>query len=73
MIRLNKSYPYMKQLKNRSSKDNKILVGPGTKPIMRCVSGFQLKQWAAQEVRGAEGELKRRKEKHAKKEGKEVK
>lgn len=73
MIRLNNSYPYMKQLKNRSSKDLHWLVGPGTKPIMRCVSGCQLQQWANQEVKGAIPEIKRRKDKRAKKEGKEVK
>ena len=60
MKKLNSSYPYQKQLKNRSSKDLHWLVGPGTKDILRCVSGLQLEKWAAQEVRGVHKELERR-------------
>ena len=58
MRRLNKSYPYQKQLKNRSSKDNCWLCGPGTKNILRCVSGAQLQ--VRTEVRGALAEQNRR-------------
>lgn len=60
MRRLNKSYPYQKQLKNRSSKDNCWLCGPGTKNILRCVSGAQLQKWVRTEVRGALAEQNRR-------------
>lgn len=67
MRNLNKSYPYQKHLRNRSSKDNDWLTGPGTKPIMRSISGSQLQVWANQEVRGAEAEVKRRKTKREKK------
>ena len=60
MRRLNKSYPYQKQLKNRSSKDNNWLCGPGTMNILRCVSGAQLQKWVRTEVRGALAEQNRR-------------
>ena len=70
MKRLNKSYSYVKQAKNRSSKDLQWLVGPGTKPIMRCVSGEQLKNWADREVNGAFAEIQRRQKKNAKKNAK---
>ena len=60
MRRLNKSYPYQKQLKNRSSKDNCWLCGSGTKNILRCVSGAQLQKWVRTEVRGALAEQNRR-------------
>lgn len=65
MRRLNKTYPYQKQLKNRSSKDNNWLVGPGTKGILRCVSNFQLAKWVQLEVNGAAAEQARRQKKHA--------
>lgn len=70
MKRLNKSYPYVKQAKNRSSKDLGWLVGPGTKPIMRCVSNEQLRDWANREVKGAYPEIQRRNAKADKKESK---
>lgn len=71
MIKLNKGYSFFqKQLKNRSSKDLMWLTGPGTKDIMRCVSGAQLNEWAGKNVRGASGEIARRQKKREKKESK---
>ena len=70
MKRLNNSYPYVKQAKNRSSKDLGWLTGPGTKPIMRCVSNEQLQNWANREVKGAYPEIQRRNAKSDKKESK---
>jgi len=63
MRRLNSSYPYQKQLKNRSSKHLGWFVGHGHKNILRCVSGSQLKEWVDKEVKGALNELNRRSKK----------
>lgn len=64
MTKLNKGYAvngfFQKQLKNRSSKDLRWLTGPGTKDIMRCVSGAQLAEWARNNVPGADAEIRRR-------------
>lgn len=71
MRRLNKTYPYQKQLKNRSTKDIRWLVGPGTKPIERSMSGERLKQ-LANECKSAgnrwSAELNRRAKKQERKE-----
>lgn len=46
MVHLNKSYPYQKQLKNRSSKHLGWLTGPGTKPILWSWSNEQLNEYS---------------------------
>lgn len=58
MIRV--SGMFQKDLKNRSSKHLKFMTGPGTKSVLRCVSGDQLKKWAANMVKGAQDEINRR-------------
>lgn len=61
---------FQKSLKNRSSKDLVWFTGPGHKDILRKVSTAQIEDWANREVRGADKELRRRRTKRNKKEGK---
>ena len=51
-------------IKNSSSKH--LSVFTKYRPIVRCVSGEMLQQWANANVKGASAEIKRRADKHAK-------
>lgn len=64
MIRLNSSFPYQKQLKNRSSKHLKWFTGVGCKSPLRCCNNETLQRWVAVELPGAAKEQARRRAKH---------
>lgn len=55
-------------INNRSSKH--LIPFTKIKPIVKCVSNAQLEKWAAVNFPGANAELKRRRDKKAKKDSK---
>jgi len=72
MRRLNKTFGYEKQLKNRSSKHLSWLTGPSNKPYVRSMSKAALTEFAKNSKDKNniyDQELRRRAKKNAKKNG----